>query len=122
MAVCPFPIERQITVFDMVNQPLDALDHPRFVNTDVLRIPVSFRVFAKDITTKRSKEWIQVIGGAGDSHDVIYFALLLQRLSDRSDLVPSLGRCLDEVSVVKEAKILGGVGQAIQNSVEGAGF
>src|SRR5215213_5728849 len=122
MVVCPVPVGGQVAVSNILSQPAGALDHAFAIDTKVFGVPVALVISFEDKASEGGKQRVDVIGGAGDCHNVIDFAFGFEGFTLSNDLVPGRRRCFYQVSIVEECQVLGCIGQTVQHTIESTGF
>ena len=122
VVVSPVPVSGDVALVELILEPGSGSYHAVTVHTQVLVVPVTCIISSKDVAAKSGVQGIEVIGGAGDSHDVFHFAFSLQGLARGDNFVPCGGRGCHEISVIEEGEVFGGVGHAVKLAIVSAGI
>ena len=97
MGYLPSPNRRADHLVMVVSQPLDTLDHARTINAQVPEDFSSFCHPSQRYNRRRCKEWVNIIGCASDSQDVVNFAGLFESLTLGNNLIPGGGWSCNQI-------------------------
>ena len=115
-------VVREDTIVLPLEGHLAELNHAFAVNANILGIVIAIGVQTEDVTTLRGHPGIGIIGSTAQNHTVFHFTIGNQLFAEVINTLPGGGNFGDEVGIVEEAEVLGGVGHTVEGTLVGEGL